>query len=260
MAITSAQQRSRKIEGSLSRTPGSSILKDFHGVFWLFLLVIAAITVSIYIMLLQSAAASAATTVASNHHDLDTKESQHVRQSPQQPTKSMTETLVLSTKVGDLRIDLRPDLSKESVEYIHSLMGGQCQRCNFYRAEKTGILQGIMAHPNVSIVTVKGSCPAGSESVKNDCPKWDVQCACHGPVMTRGMVGWAAGETGPDFFINSYKRPANWWGTQHTVWGEIKDEESFQVLDQIYALPTHKQGLTLLNEPLHFEMNIQVLS
>jgi hypothetical protein len=34
--------------------------------------------------------------------------------------------------------------------------------------------------------------------------------------MTKGMVAWAAGESGPDFFMNNYKAKADWWGTQHT--------------------------------------------
>ena len=73
------------------------------------------------------------------------------------------------------------------------------------------------------------------------------------------MVGWAAGKTGPDFFIDDYKRKAEWWGTQHTVWGIIQDDKSFEVLDKVWTLPTHKQGgLNLINEPLHFDMSLEV--
>ena len=45
---------------------------------------------------------------------------------------------------------------------------------------------------------VKGKCPSGFEDVANDCPEWDKSCGCHGPVMQKGYVGWAAGATGPD--------------------------------------------------------------
>ena len=120
------------------------------------------------------------------------------------------------TNVGTIKIVLRPDFSQESVEYIHKIVQQGCGRCNFYRAEQPGILQGVVAQKSVPIPTVKGSCPAGYETVKNDCPEWDPHCACHGPVMERGHVAWAAGVTGPDFFINNYKEPAKWWGTQHT--------------------------------------------
>ena len=119
-------------------------------------------------------------------------------------------------------IDYRSDLSPESVDYIHRLVkhvsqpGQPCRNCRLYRAEKPGILQGILRHPNVAPSTTLGSCPSGFDTVKNDCPKWDANCQCHGPVMTKGMVAWAAGKSGPDFFIDNYPSPAKWWGTQHT--------------------------------------------
>lgn len=169
------------------------------------------------------------------------------------------ETLVLTTKLGDIRIVLRPDLSKESVDYVRKVAETQsCQRCTFYRAEKPGILQGVLSSSKVQAAYVKGACPAGSESVVNDCPTWDKNCGCHGPVMTRGMVGWAAGQMGPDFFISDYFKPAQFWGTQHTVWGELQDETSLALLDTVWTLPAHDQGgLTMLDEPLHFEMSLE---
>jgi hypothetical protein len=73
------------------------------------------------------------------------------------------------------------------------------------------------------------------------------------------MVGWAAGKTGPDFFINMYAKPAVWWGTQHTVFGEIQDEASFKLFDDvIWNLPIHAVGgLHHLDEPVSFEMQLQ---
>lgn len=171
------------------------------------------------------------------------------------------EILVLTTKVGPIRIVLRPDLSPESVSYVRQMATtpNACGRCNLYRAEIPGILQGIIASPTISIDTIrKGNCPAGYETVPNECPEWDTECNCHGPVMTKGMVGWAAGATGPDFFIDTYEREAKWWGTQHTVFGEIQDPESFNVIKSIYnTQPTHEvSGLTHLDEPLHFDLSL----
>jgi hypothetical protein len=136
-------------------------------------------------------------------------------------SRGKAETLVLKTEIGSLRIALRPDLSPGSAEYIRRVLAragqqGECPGCRLYRAEKPGILQGIL-RKDVEKNLVKGECPPGSEAVANDCPEWDKQCGCHGPVMTRGMVGWAAGTSGgPDFFINNYRKPADFWGTQHT--------------------------------------------
>ena len=38
--------------------------------------------------------------------------------------------------------------------------------------------------------------PAGRK-----CPSHDPNCGCHGPIMSKGMVGWAGGSAGPDLFI-----------------------------------------------------------
>jgi len=167
------------------------------------------------------------------------------------------DTLIISTKHGDVKIVMRPDLSAESVAYVHALVdSGKCKRCNLYRAEKPGILQGIMQDPTVSYEEItKGKCPPEYQDEKQDCPAHDPQCACHGPIMTKGMVGWAAGGTGPDFFIDSYEKPAKFWQNQHTVFGEIKDDASFSVIEKIYTLPATNKGLTFLDEKIEFTLS-----
>jgi len=174
--------------------------------------------------------------------------------------------LVLTTKHGNIKITLRPDLSQGSVDYIYKLVdsyggnGNRCMHCNFYRSEKPGILQGIMAHEDVVPVNkVLGSCPEGLEGVKNDCPEWDKQCGCHGPVMTRGSVAWCAGEAGgPDFFIDGYPDPAKWWGTQHTNFGFIDDEASMKVVDAIFELPIEStKDMDFLKDPIHFDLVLE---
>jgi hypothetical protein len=176
-------------------------------------------------------------------------------------SSSMTakEIFVLTTSQGVIKIVLRPDLSKESMDYINAVVeSGHCDRCNLYRAEQPGILQGVIENKAIHVPTAKGTCPVEARDVPNDCPGWDKGCGCHGPVMTRGMVGWAAGKTGPDFFIDNYKRPGRWWGTQHTVFGDIQDKESLDIVNHIIMdLPvTHQKDMTYLKEPLHFEMEL----
>ena len=178
--------------------------------------------------------------------------------------KLSNDVLIVSLQnLGDIRITLRPEWSPESIDYIQRLLqNGHCQRCNLYRAEKPGILQGVMAAPAVPLAKIKGICPKGAETVHNECPPWDAECGCHGPVMQRGYVAWAAGKMGPDFFIDAYPKPAVWWGTQHTVWGEIEDVPSLQLIDEhIFSLPTHKQqgGLTMLEQPIHFDLSWEIV-
>eukprot|EP00522_Entomoneis_paludosa_P012370 CAMPEP_0172455772 /NCGR_PEP_ID=MMETSP1065-20121228/12240_1 /TAXON_ID=265537 /ORGANISM="Amphiprora paludosa, Strain CCMP125" /LENGTH=330 /DNA_ID=CAMNT_0013208249 /DNA_START=77 /DNA_END=1069 /DNA_ORIENTATION=+ len=172
------------------------------------------------------------------------------------------QVLVLTTDLGPIRIVLRPDYSAESVKYIQDVVNpngpSRCDRCNFYRAESKGILQGMITSNSVPVATQKGSCPHGLESVPNNCPEWDKTCGCHGPIMERGYVGWAAGKMGPDFFIDDYRKPAKFWGTQHTVWGQIVDENSLMVIQQIWTKPAKKKnGLTYLDEHIQFQMHIE---
>jgi cyclophilin family peptidyl-prolyl cis-trans isomerase len=193
------------------------------------------------------------------------QQQQQHQQRRQQQDHTLVEILVLTTKHGAIRIQLRPDLSRESIEYLHTMLDSDtiCHACNFYRAERPGILQGIMKNRNVAVNTVKGSCPDDggiSAKVPNDCPKWDAQCGCHGPVMTRGSVAWAAGDSGgPDFFIDNYPNPAKFWGTQHTNFGTIVDEESFRVINKIFDLPIKTRGgMSYLEETIHFDMGLEL--
>ncbi len=81
-----------------------------------------------------------------------------------------------------------------------------CAECNFYRADSNLLLQGIIADPYTvptNVVTL-GPCPTKNHVSKVQCPEHDPNCGCHGPIMTRGMVGWAGGKGGPDFFINTF--------------------------------------------------------
>jgi len=168
---------------------------------------------------------------------------------------SKEENLIVKTDHGNFKIVLRPDLSPESVQYVVDATSFPCNRCNFYRAESGLLLQGVMAvdtrPPGL------GKCPDFDHFVSGGCPKHDPNCGCHGPIMTRGMVAWAAGGAGPDFFVNTHLEPVGWWEHQHTVWGEIKDDASFAVLDRILALPTHGTQLKYLDEKISFRFELE---
>jgi len=172
-------------------------------------------------------------------------------------------TLVL-TKVGSIDIELRSDLSKSSVQYIHQIIASadKCTNCRLYRAEKPGILQGTLIKENVPPNQHLGDCPKEYEYIAlntKNCPKSDpINCGCHGPIMTRGMVGWTAGGAGPDFFINLYRDEADWWENQHTVWGEIINPSSLQLMDRILDLPVQKgsggNNMHYLLDPIRIEL------
>jgi cyclophilin family peptidyl-prolyl cis-trans isomerase len=164
---------------------------------------------------------------------------------------------ILSTDMGDIKITLQPQFSPESVEYIQKISQDGCDRCAFYRAEKPGIFQGIIKSDQVPIVEKMGNCPPENSRARQECPKHDPHCGCHGPIMTKGMVGWAGGKTGPDFFIDTYEKPATFWGNQHTVWGLITDEASLNLIKKIYDLPVTAQGgMHYLESNIKFKLSV----
>jgi len=173
--------------------------------------------------------------------------------------------VVLTTEYGRIQIRMRPDLSKESVEYVEKIVQrGECSRCQFYRAEHPYLLQGIVKHKAIPVNTVGGPCPMDKNGQTlfpvpdpKDCPEWDPNCGCHGPIMDKGSVGWAGGAFGgPDFFINTHPGPATWWGTQHTNFGSIEDETSFNVLKTILKLPVKQEsGMSMLIQSVPFQLS-----
>mmetsp|Transcript_7038 Transcript_7038/g.10112 ORF Transcript_7038/g.10112 Transcript_7038/m.10112 type:complete len:281 (-) Transcript_7038:721-1563(-) len=178
--------------------------------------------------------------------------------------------LIRANPIGDIRIAFRPDLAgPSSIQYVIDVVeaasvassdgdiqnGVTCSRCNFYRAEPKLLLQGVIAQHSISSHSVSlGPCP-DKLPPQSHCPEHDPNCGCHGPIMTKGMVGWAGGGEGPDFFLNTFDKPVDWWEHQHTVWGEL-DEESIRVVESAYDLPAHKQGMRMLDKHLEFSIEL----
>jgi hypothetical protein len=98
------------------------------------------------------------------------------------------------------QLKLFPQYSQSSVDFVQYAASAVC-RGELYRSEKNFLVQGRIScppgssHPKV----VKGDCPAGIPPDKSRrCPSHDPNCGCHGPIMSKGMVGWAGGSAGPD--------------------------------------------------------------
>lgn len=87
----------------------------------------------------------------------------------------------LRTPHGAIRLRLRDDLAPDSTAFVRRLSATPAlctSACEFYRAEPGFLLQGSM----------RSRIPSNNVTAK-------------GPVMHKGMVGWAGGSAGPDFFI-----------------------------------------------------------
>lgn len=135
-----------------------------------------------------------------------------------------------------------------------------CAQCQFYRSENKLLLQGILKPNDPNLARpAKGPCPPEYTDQQQNCPEHDPNCACHGPTMTKGMVAWAGGTSGPDFFINVFERPVDWWGQQHTVWGMLEGQDDIDLIyNTIFTLPTKKAGqLNMLQDKIKFAIQLE---
>lgn len=162
---------------------------------------------------------------------------------------------------GTIRIRLTPELSgPRSSKYLQKLatVGGGLKRDhNIFRNEPTLLLQGRLSDGRVPEIldAPRGRCPI---SVPADYKASYCDCGCNGPIMQRGMVAWAGGYGhGPDFFIfTGGQAQAVMWKHDHTIWGMVADDESFQTIDRIYKLATHPEGVTMLDQPVNYELEL----
>lgn len=164
------------------------------------------------------------------------------------------EVVDISIAFGDrklgLRLKLLPEFSQSSVAFLKEAAAASCPG-ELYRSEHSFLIQGRISCATHHTKVVKGDCPPGASKDPNrQCPSHDPNCGCHGPIMKRGMVGWAGGSAGPDFFVYIGEHPATHWSHDHTVFAEIADENSWHAIEELGKLPTHNQGMTYFNDKI----------
>ena len=131
-----------------------------------------------------------------------------------------------------------------------------------YRSEKDFLVQGRIDCKRAAGAylprVVKGDCPAGANADRSrKCPSHDPNCGCHGPIMSKGMVCWVGGSAGPDLFIYTASHscavggcPATHWSRDHTVFAEVADKATWEAIEELYALPVTRSGMTFFKEKL----------
>ena len=84
------------------------------------------------------------------------------------------------------------------------------------------------------------------------------KCKCHGPTLAYGMVGWSGGTNGgPDFFINLWKDPLTYLGTQYTVFGVVEGSSSFDLLEEFLDVDTSLGKSNVFVDVIHFHIGLE---
>ena len=161
---------------------------------------------------------------------------------------------VLSTTHGRVRLELLAEAT-HAQHYVRELLKPDRQLgCGelepdpkrppnsgfrFYRAEPRPAHWGNTAWPDTwaggrwgpPYALLQGSLRPATASVTPPGP--EAPQSCH-PVIRRGMVAWAGGRGGPEFFIALAEHPE--WGNSHTVWATVVPQD-MEVIDAIMRRP-----------------------
>ncbi|MDR0761551.1 MAG: peptidylprolyl isomerase [Campylobacteraceae bacterium] len=129
---------------------------------------------------------------------------------------------VIKTDKGDMRLKLYPEETPVTV-------------ANFAYLAKSGFYNGLKFHRVIPNFVIQGGCPNGAGTGG---PGWRIKCECDKNTHKhqRGTLSMAhAGRDtgGSQFFICHSKQPH--LDGVHTVFGDIVDENSLKVLDNIKA-------------------------
>jgi len=153
----------------------------------------------------------------------------------------------LHTNVGDIRIHLFPDHAPKTVANFVGLADGSREWIDpKTRAKGTGPLYtNVIFHRVIPNFMIQGGDPAGTGMGG---PGYQFGDEFH-PELTfnrpylLAMANAGPGTNGSQFFITVAK--TDWLNRKHTIFGEVADQSSRDVVDAIAAAPTRAQDRPL---------------
>jgi cyclophilin family peptidyl-prolyl cis-trans isomerase len=152
--------------------------------------------------------------------------------------------LTMVTTIGNIVIKLLPELAPASVKELQRCVGimldqGHCMGCRIYRSEVNFLIQGVIMSPGCYVATPRHPNPPQKK------------------IMERGLVCWAGGAGGPDWFVNLIDQPR--FGDDHLCWGKISSTD-MALLDSITKRPLKPKAkpdeMTFLAEEIRFNLTL----
>lgn len=157
--------------------------------------------------------------------------------------------LTITTEHGRIRARLRPDVAPKTVAGVKELISeGKYDKCVFYRAEPSFVLQG-------GLRTKDGEVRHG--------PRLPLEYKLANKRGTITMARWQDPDSASgEFFVNLADSPHldrtgdSGWALGFTVFAEVV--EGMDMADKMSHLPTVTQnGMKMLKEPIVFEMKVE---
>ncbi|MFP5252485.1 MAG: peptidylprolyl isomerase [Actinomycetes bacterium] len=153
----------------------------------------------------------------------------------------MAETYAtLKTNRGDIVVQLFANHAPATVKNFVGLAEGTQEYSVAQTGKKTGdrFYDGLTFHRIIPNFMIQGGCPLGTGTGG---PGYTFKDEFH-PELSfdrpylLAMANAGPGTNGSQFFITT--APTDWLNNRHTIFGEVADEASRQVVDAISATPT----------------------
>ena len=155
----------------------------------------------------------------------------------------MTTTATIHTNKGDIRVHLFPDQAPKTVRNFTGLAEGTQEWTDPKVKAKTTkpLYDGTIFHRVIPNFMIQGGDPLGTGTGG---PGYRFADEPH-PELTfdkpylLAMANAGPNTNGSQFFITV--APTTWLNFKHTIFGEVADQESRDVVDAIAAVPTGAQ-------------------
>ncbi len=153
----------------------------------------------------------------------------------------MTETYAtLKTNRGDIVVQLFANHAPKTVQNFVGLAEGTQEYSVAQTGKKTGdrFYDGLTFHRIIPNFMIQGGCPLGTGTGG---PGYTFKDEFH-PELSfdrpylLAMANAGPGTNGSQFFITT--APTDWLNNRHTIFGEVADDASRQVVDAISSTPT----------------------
>lgn len=155
----------------------------------------------------------------------------------------MTMTATLHTTLGDIRINLFPDHAPKTVRNFAELAEGSKEwshpKTNAKSTDR--LYDGTIFHRVIPGFMIQGGDPLGTGTGG---PGYRFEDEAH-PELTfdkpylLAMANSGPGTNGSQFFLTV--APTTWLNFKHTIFGEVADQESRDIVDIIGAVETGSQ-------------------
>ncbi|MEY4136314.1 MAG: hypothetical protein RL205_442 [Actinomycetota bacterium] len=155
----------------------------------------------------------------------------------------MTLTATLHTNMGDIKVNLFPDHAPKTVRNFTELAEGTKEWTNPKLNAKSSapLYDGTIFHRVISGFMIQGGDPLGTGTGG---PGYRFEDEAH-PELTfdkpylLAMANAGPNTNGSQFFITV--APTTWLNFKHTIFGEVADQSSRDVVDAIAAVPVGAQ-------------------